>query len=106
MPETDDDTPDVTPPVVRELLILGWLLLFGGRWLLFPVLQLLGVLAPDQVAVLDETILLRCYLVLLAFTILIAVLRVVRAAQSGSPRSHPPLPNPAAPSAEGDSIRD
>ena len=104
MPELDnDDAPDVTPPLVRDLLILAWLLLFGGRWLVFPVLQLLGVLTPEQVAAWDEVILLKLYLVLLAATILIVVLRAVRGAQrepSASRSTSAALPS------RGDNIRD
>ena len=113
MPEPDDNAPDVLPPLIRDLLILAWLLLFGGRWLLFPVLQALGALKPEQVATWDEAILLKLYLVLLAATILVVVLRAVRAAQRPAVPDAPVAPHSdtssldaAETSARGENARD
>ncbi len=81
MPE--NDTSDVLPAWANQILILLWLLLFGGRWLLPPALQMAGLLSPRQLAALDETVLLKLYLLLLAATCVVVALRAVRVAQSG-----------------------
>ena len=81
---SENKTPDVLPSWANQTLILLWLLLFGGRWLLPPILQMAGVLSAQQLAALDEFILLKLYLVLLAVTCIVVALRAVRDAQSGT----------------------
>lgn len=49
---------------VRWALILLWLLLFGGRWLLAPLLQANGLLSLQTLNALDQGPLLRLYLLL------------------------------------------
>jgi hypothetical protein len=80
MPE--NETPDVWPAWANQILILLWLLLFGGRWLFAPVLQLSGTLDAAQLAALDEGVLLKLYLILLAITFVVIALRAVRVSQS------------------------
>src|SRR5579872_3315863 len=75
---------DVLPPPGGEIMALMWLLLFGGRWLLFPVLQASGVLTPQAVTFWDEAILLKLYLVLLVITCVVLALRAVRNSQPGT----------------------
>ena len=80
MPEPlESESLDVLPDPVNCLLASAWILLCGGRWILVNFFLAFGVLNVSQVAVLDNPILLRCYLALLCITILVAVLRVVRA---------------------------
>lgn len=55
------------PPIGRQLLILAWLLLFGGRWLIAPLLQINGLLTPQALAALDEGPLMKLYLVLFCY---------------------------------------
>jgi hypothetical protein len=80
---TANETPDVLPAWANQTLILLWLLLFGGRWLFAPALQLAGLLSGPQLAALDENVLLKLYLVLLAITCVAAALRAVRTSQAG-----------------------
>jgi hypothetical protein len=83
MSDEPDMTPaDVLPPTVNLLLGLSWVLLFAGRWILPPFLLAAGVLSPTMVAELDDRILVRCYLLLLAVTIMVLVLRAMRGAKS------------------------
>ncbi len=117
MPEPDDDAPDVLPPPVGEILIVLWLLLFGGRWLFVPTLQALGALTPQEVILWDNSILLWLYLALLVITGITLALRAVRSMQAGAKKtqaedgtpsytpssSHPP--SASAPSG-GENVRD
>jgi hypothetical protein len=67
-----------------------WILLFAGRWIAVPFLEYAGVVTQQQMAALDQGILLRLYLVLFCITILVIALRAVRSgsgAQAGSSAS-------------------
>ncbi|CCW34617.1 hypothetical protein CWRG_00355 [Chthonomonas calidirosea] len=66
------------PPIGRQLLILAWLLLFGGRWLIAPLLQINGLLTPQALAALDEGPLMKLYLVLFVICVTLAVWQWVR----------------------------
>jgi heme/copper-type cytochrome/quinol oxidase subunit 2 len=79
---SENDTSDVLPDWANQTLILLWLLLFGGRWLLTPVFQMAGMLSAPQLAALDENVLLKLYLVLLVVTCVVVALRAVRRSQS------------------------
>ncbi len=52
-----------------EALALLWIVLLGGRWLVIPLFQAAGLIAPQQLRSLDST-LLEIYLILLVITIL------------------------------------
>lgn len=83
----NDDAPDVIPEFARGLLISMWLLLFGGRWLITPVLQWMGVLSPEKLEQLDGRLLILYWVLLiatLAIALIVAVLRLVRGAQAHS----------------------
>ena len=77
-------THDVLPPVVNQLLGLAWIALFAGRWIVVQLLLAGNVLAPSMVADLDDRVLMRIYLILLAVTVLVSVLRAMRNDTSGS----------------------
>jgi hypothetical protein len=82
---SENDAPDVLPVWANQALILLWLLLLGGRWVVAPLLQLAGLLAPQQLGALDEAVLLKLYLALLVVTCAVAALRAVRGTQSNTP---------------------
>lgn len=73
---------DVAPDWALAALALAWVLLVGGRWLLAPAFQAAGLLGPQLLSSLDNGILLQLYLLLLAATVVLAVLRGVRAWES------------------------
>ena len=77
-------TNDVLPPVVNQLLGLAWIALFAGRWIVVQLLLAGQVLSPNMVADLDDRVLVRIYLVLLAVTVLVSVLRSMRNGKAGS----------------------
>ena len=81
---------DVLPPPVNRILALLWILLLGGRWIVVTWLLAAGVLTREQVAGWDEGVLLRCYLILLAITLVVVALRSVRAARPSVPAAQPP----------------
>ncbi len=66
------------PPLVSRMLILGWILLFAGRWLIVQGMVAAGLLAPELVEKLDTLVLGRCYLALLSVTLVTLVVRIVR----------------------------
>ena len=78
---------DVLSPDVAVLLATAWVVLFGGRWALPPLLEAAHLIAPEQVTALDRLVLDKVYLVLLCITIVVAALRAVRSAGSKSARS-------------------
>jgi hypothetical protein len=86
--ETGVVSPDVLPPHLRTALIVLWVALFGGRWLLIPALLAAGAVSAPDMDRLDGGILLQIYLVLLVITVLVAVLRAVRSVQA-APTSGP-----------------
>src|ERR1043165_5544714 len=82
------DAPDrpheeVVPSLANGLLALCWIVLFAGRWIVVQLLLAAGLLSPTLVADLDDGVLMRCYLALLAVTIMVLVLAAMRAARSG-----------------------
>lgn len=87
MPEPSTaSTDEVLPPVAEKLFGLAWILLFAGRWIAVPFLLAARLVTPTFVADLDDRVLMRLYLVLLAATVLVAVLRAMRGAkQNGTP---------------------
>ena len=62
-----------------------WILMFGGRWLGVPLLQMSGLLTPETVAFLDDGPLQKIYLIMLSMTLLVLALRTVRKAQNQQP---------------------
>ncbi len=81
MPDPANAAPDVLPPPVNRILALLWILLLGGRWIVVTWLLAAGALKRDEVAAWDDGILLRCYLTLLAVTLVVVALRAVRASR-------------------------
>lgn len=80
MEENDAKIPVFAAPG-SEALALLWIVLIGGRWLVMPLFQAAGLIAPQQLRALDS-ILLEIYLILLAFTILKWSLNTVRRLES------------------------
>ena len=94
MPDPENEISDVVPPTVRQIIAWLWIALFGGRWIVISLLQWNGILTPEQTAALDENVLSRLYVVLLALTLLILALRLLRSrsienAASDSPTAAP-----------------
>lgn len=83
-----EEQPDVLPAWANTVMASGWILLFGGRWLLVPLVQAAGLVSPDQVAEWDANLLTKVYLILLSITCIVLALRVVR-------RVLPPVARPA-----------
>jgi hypothetical protein len=81
MPDPENDAPDVLPETATRLLAVGWILLFGGRWIGVTLLLAAGLLSADQAADLDRGLLLWCYLVLLVITLIVVILRALRGAR-------------------------
>lgn len=79
------ESPALLPPIARQLLVLAWLLLFGGRWLIVPLLQANGLLAPQTLAALDDGLLIKLYLVLFVICCTLAVWQWVRDLEHGAP---------------------
>jgi hypothetical protein len=89
MSKEPDNTADVLPPAAGRLLGISWVLLFAGRWVVVSLLLAAGVLTPAMVTDLDDGILVRCYLVLLAVTVAVLVLRAMRSAKARNVASSP-----------------
>src|SRR5690348_11953670 len=102
MSEFAENTPDTQPQKGDMILAALWLLLFGGRWLLMPVLQVAGMVTPQQVTALDNGLLLELYLVLLAITCVMVALRAVRRTQHGSAEDSPGVSASALPLSGGE----
>ena len=77
--------PDVLPEPLNALMAILWMLLFGGRWLIVPLLQANRLLTPDQVAAWDDGPLHKLYFILLSITCVVLALRAVRAMQQPRP---------------------
>ena len=84
--EPDRESNDVLPPGINQALGLAWVLLFAGRWIGGPLLLGARVLTPSMISDLDDRVLVRCYLALLAATILVVVLRTMRRGKAQSTR--------------------
>ena len=88
MPAPDEDTPDVLPPRVNQVMAALWILLLGGRWLATPFLMTDQIVTQNNETYvyinplirdeLDKRILLPCYLVLLIVTLVVLALRFAR----------------------------
>jgi hypothetical protein len=75
----DNENPnDVVPDGWLYLLMIGWLLLVGGRWVATPIIMFGDPLLADTVSNLDRGPLLRCYLILLVLTLMVPALRFAR----------------------------
>ncbi len=77
MSQTADHSKNDVQEFFVNLLISGWLLLFGVRSLIVTPLVWNGTITPEQLASLDP-ILLKIYLILFSLTLLVAALRIVR----------------------------
>lgn len=99
MSETPHRTPaDVLPPAASQLLGVSWVLLFAGRWIIVPLMLAAGIVSPSLVADVDDRILVRCYLALLAVSITVLILRAMRGARvQSAPTSPEPTDYAAAP---------
>lgn len=75
-------TVEFLPPFVSRALIVGWILLFSGRWLVVQGLAAAGLVGPEQVEKLDDAALGRCYLLLLSVTLVTLLARLVRGLHS------------------------
>jgi hypothetical protein len=80
-----EDKPDVLPPWANRLMILLWLLLFGGRWLILTPMEWTGAISPDTMSFLDDVLLLRVYLLLFVVTCVVIGLRFARSVSSATP---------------------
>ena len=76
--EPSENTPDVVPPIALQLLAALWILLFAGRWIGITFLLAARVLVPEQVAILDDSVLKMAYLLLLVVTLIVLILRALR----------------------------
>ena len=105
MSEVPDRTPsDVLPPSANQFLGLSWVLLFAGRWIIVPLMLAVGMVSPSLVTELDDRVLVRCYLALLAVTITVMILRTMRGARvQSAPSSAEPTDYVAAPPNRGPS---
>ena len=81
--EETSETVDFLPPLVSRILIAGWILLFSGRWLVVQGLEAAGLLGPDQVQRLDDSVLGRGYVLLLSITLVTLAMRIVRGRRAG-----------------------
>ena len=59
-------------------MIVAWLLLLGGRWVIIQWMLTASILNPEVVRGLDNGPLLRAYLILVAVTAAVTVLRLFR----------------------------
>lgn len=75
MTGTDTESPDVLPAWIAPVGAVLWLTLFAGRWIAVPFLIAIRATTAVQVAALDEGPLIQCYRILLALTIIAALLR-------------------------------
>lgn len=91
--EEDSGTVAFLPPLVSRILIVGWILLFAGRWIVVQGLDAAGLLLPQRMTAtglllpsqaerLDDAVLGPCYLLLLSITLVTFVLRMVRGLHS------------------------
>ena len=69
---------DVLPPALNQLLGAAWIALFSGRWICVPLLLAARLIPASLVADLDDKVLFRLYLIMVAATILVVVLRLMR----------------------------
>ena len=72
---------------VSRILTLCWVLLFGGHWVGLTLLNWFGFVSLPQIADWNDNLFSRLYLVLLAATILVLILRGIR--EKGSKDDQP-----------------
>jgi hypothetical protein len=89
-PQNRDQQADVMPSTAVAAVGIGWLLLFGIRSVVAPLLLFLDPTASARIADLDRGTLLRIYLILLSFMVLIAALRLARNAEARSKHKDKP----------------
>lgn len=63
---------------IERVLSLLWIVLFAGHWVGLTLLNWFGFVTLAQIAVLNESLFSRLYLVLLALTLLVLALRWMR----------------------------
>ena len=73
-----DNRPDVLSPNGSRVMVLLWILLVGGRYILGALFVASGVATFDQIADWDDHIGIHLYHVLLIVTVSIVALRIVR----------------------------
>ena len=79
----ENQSADVLPPIGNQILILIWLTLFSGRWIVISPLSWFQILSSEQVVFFDE-VLLKIYLLLFVVTCTIVALRKVRISSTHS----------------------
>ena len=84
-PKAGTTEKNVLPEPLNIFMACAWVVLFGGRWLLIPFVQMTGLLSPERVAAWDDGPLQKTYLILLSITCVVLALRAVRRAQSPRP---------------------
>ena len=82
----------VLPPEVDQLLGLAWILLFAGRWIAVQFLLAARILSSTAAADLDDRVLTRLYLVLLAVTVIVVALRAMRGVKRKLASKRDPTP--------------
>jgi hypothetical protein len=78
--DTTENNKDVVPPALNVILGAAWIALFSVRWICIPLLLASRLATSNLVADLDDRVLIRVYLILVAITILVVVLRLMRRA--------------------------
>ena len=78
------------PPVQNEsinedrvslLIVVGWLLLVGGRWVVTPIIMFGDPILAARMVNVDRGVLLICYLILACATLVVIALRLSRSIQ-------------------------
>lgn len=82
--ESSDPSKDVVPRLLNQILGAAWIALFSGRWICIPLLLAFRLIPSSLVADLDDSVLFRLYLILVAITILVVALRLLRRATERS----------------------
>lgn len=62
----------------ERVLMLLWLLFFGGHWVGLTLLNWFGFVTLAQIAIWNDLLFVRCYLILFVLTLLALVLRWMR----------------------------
>ncbi len=83
--KSQTDSGDVLPPIINQGLAVSWVVLFTFRSAGVFLLLLSGLLNVAQLEAYVDPILSRLYMVLLAVTIVVIVLRVMRGMQTKPP---------------------
>ena len=83
--KSQTEADDVLPPAVNQALAVSWVALFSFRSAGVFLLLLSGLLNVAQLEAFVDPVLFRLYMVLLAVSIVVIVLRVMRGMQTISP---------------------